>query len=210
MIKLDDLIVQFDNGIRTVFSRQPLGERANPADSIAEEGELTSQQQRVATGLLRIDEAGEVSAQALYQGQALTARDPALKKTLLAAAEEENDHLAWCQARLQALDSRTSYLNPMWYTGSFCLGVIAGLCGDKWSLGFLAETEQQVVRHLDEHLQRLPEPDHKTRRVFMQMREDELQHATTACQAGAAKLPTIVKGIMRLMSRVMTRSAYWL
>lgn len=210
MTRLDKLIVQFDQGMRTIFSQQPLGERPNPADNVDSEADLTPSQRQQVAGLMRVDEAGEVSAQALYQGQAAVARDPALKTLLLTAAEEENDHLAWCQARLHALQSHPSYLNLIWYTGSFCLGAIAGLLGDKWSLGFLAETEQQVVRHLDDHLQRLPIADQKSRRILEQMREDELHHANTAYQAGGEPLPTIIKTVMRWMSRVMTRTAYWI
>lgn len=210
MSLLDALILQFDQGLRTVFTQQPCGTRPNPADSVSQPQPLTDEQRQLATRLLRINEAGEVSAQALYQGQALVARDPQLKQTLLTAADEENDHLAWCQARLNALDSHTSYLNPIWYVGSFCLGAVAGLIGDKWSLGFLAETEEQVVRHLDDHLQRLPENDEQSRRVLKQMREDELHHADTAHHAGAAQLPGSIKTIMHWMSRVMTSSAYWL
>ena len=207
---IDHLITHFDQGLRTVFAKQAKATRESPAKWVDKEAEFTESERHLAASLLRVDEAGEVSAQALYQGQALTARRADLKATLLDAAEEENDHLAWCQDRLEALGAKPSYFNPVWYAGSFCIGALAGLIGDKWSLGFLAETEQQVVRHLDDHLQRLPADDHKSRRVLEQMREDELKHATTAQQHGGVALPMPIKKIMRCMSKVMTSIAYWI
>lgn len=159
---------------------------------------------------MRVNHAGEVAAQALYRGHAVTARTDALRGHMERAAEEETDHLAWCEQRLGELGSRTSLLNPLWYGGSFAIGALAGWAGDKWSLGFVAETEQQVVKHLEDHLTRLPAEDAQSRAILEQMRKDEAQHATVAIEAGAAELPEMVKRAMALTSAVMTRSAYWL
>ena len=207
---IDNIITQFDQGLRTVFSDQLHAKRPSPARYIDKEANLTDKEREQAARLLRVDDTGEVCAQALYQGQALTTQSTHLKATLQEAADEENDHLAWCQDRLKALGAHRSYFNPIWYTGSFCMGAIAGLLGDKWSLGFLAETEQQVVRHLEDHLQRLPDGDHKSHRVLTQMREDELKHAGTAQMHGGAPLPDVIKKTMRCLSKVMTSVAYWI
>ena len=152
--------------------------------------------------------AGEVCAQALYQGQALTAKLPNVREKMERAAQEENDHLAWCESRLKELGDHTSYLNPFWYAGSFAIGALAGLAGDKWSLGFVVETERQVVKHLDSHLQQLPPQDEKSRVILEQMKEDESRHATAALQAGGAELPTPVKKVMQATSKIMTRTTY--
>jgi len=157
---------------------------------------------------MRVNHSGEVSAQGLYQGQALTAKLPDVRAKMEQAAIEENDHLVWCEQRLKDLDARKSLLNPIWYGGSFLIGATAGLLGDKWSLGFVAETEHQVVRHLDEHLESLSESDERSRAILDQMKIDEAKHATTALHHGGADLPTAVKKIMGLMSKVMTRTAY--
>ena len=159
---------------------------------------------------MRINHTGEVCAQALYQGQALTARLPQVRNRMERAAAEENDHLDWCEGRLQELDSRTSLLNPIWYAGSFAIGAAAGLAGDKWSLGFVAETEQQVGAHLDDHLNRLPERDSKSRAILEQMKEDEARHADQALKAGGAVLPGPIRFAMRLSSKIMTGTVYWL
>jgi ubiquinone biosynthesis monooxygenase Coq7 len=159
---------------------------------------------------MRVNHAGEVSAQALYQGQALTAKLAEVRGKMERAALEENDHLAWCERRLKELDSHTSMLNPLWYTGSFAIGALAGLAGDKWSLGFVVETERQVVKHLDEHLSRLPEQDRRSRAILEQMKEDETHHATAALNAGGAELPEPVRQLMRLTSKVMTNAAYYI
>ena len=203
----DHLLMNVDQAVRTVFGRPATTGRPDPARA-APSGELSPQQMRHAAGLMRVNHVGEVCAQALYQGQAATARSTRVREAMQQAAREENDHLDWCEARVKALDSHLSYLNPLWYAGAFGIGAAAGVAGDKWSLGFVAETERQVVRHLDEHLTRLPAEDHKSRAVVEQMREDELKHATTAVEAGARELPTPVKGLMRLASKVMTTTAY--
>ena len=182
--------------------------RQNPANSV-ENVELDAKQRRLSAGLMRVNHAGEVCAQALYQGQALTAENPEVRRILLHAADEESDHLHWCSERLQELGSHTSYLNPFWYAGSFSMGTVAGLFGDAWNLGFLAETERQVESHLESHLERLPVADLKSRRIIEQMKLDETGHADMAERTGAKPLPEPVKRLMRLCSRFMTSSAYW-
>lgn len=156
---------------------------------------------------MRVNHAGEIAAQALYHGQSLTARDPRLRVRLKQASIEESDHLAWCRQRLEELGTHTSYLDPAWYLGALAIGISAGVLGDRWNLGFLAETEHQVVRHLEGHLKRLPSGDEKSRRIIRQMREDELGHAMLAEELGAARLPEPVRKAMRLSARVMTTIA---
>lgn len=171
---------------------------------------LTDEQRKQSAALMRINHCGEVCAQALYQGQALTARSDKVRESMQQASNEENDHLLWCNNRLNDLDGRRSYLNPLWYAGSFTLGAIAGMVGDKWSLGFVAETERQVVRHLDSHLQQITRNDYKTHAVLTQMKIDEAEHATNAVKIGAAELPGPIKSLMGLSSRIMTKTAYWI
>lgn len=205
---LDKLIDRLDNALRTVFGPAPKS-RDNPArDVIAET--LTPAQQRLSGCLMRVDHSGEICAQALYQGQALTATSARVRKTMEHAAAEENDHLAWTAQRIGELGTHTSYLNPLWYTGSFAIGAVTGLAGDKWSLGFVAETERQVVEHLQGHLRRLPPGDTKSRKILEQMSVDEGRHATVALEAGAAELPGPVKRLMRATSKVMTGTAFWI
>ena len=182
--------------------------RSNPAAGISSEPEFTPQQKQHVAGLMRINHAGEVSAQALYHGQAAVARKQKLKNHLLAAAEEERDHLRWCAERLKDLDETPSKLDPLWYAGSYAIGALAGLAGDKWSLGFVEETERQVSNHLDEHMQRLPEGDEKSRVILNKMREDEARHGAEAAAAGAQTLPEPVKGVMRAVATVMKTLAY--
>ena len=177
---LDRLCIELDQSLRTVHGRPQVTERPNPSDAITEPDDLDASERSLAARLMRVNHAGEVSAQGLYQGQALTARLPEVRAQMHRAALEENDHLAWCEQRLQELDSHKSLLSPFWYWGSFAIGAFAGAVGDKWSLGFVTETERQVVKHLDGHLARLPEHDTRSRAVLEQMREDELHHATTA------------------------------
>ena len=205
----DKLVMTVDNGLRTVFGRPPVSERPDPADAHEEAG-LDAAEKRLAARLMRINHAGEVSAQALYQGQALTARLPEVRAKMERAALEENDHLVWCERRAKALGGRVSLLNPLWYAGSLTIGALAGAVGDKWSLGFIVETEHQVVRHLEDHLRRLPGKDRKSRAILEQMKVDEAHHATTALKAGGAPLPQPVKKLMGLTSKVMTGTAYWL
>ena len=204
---LDQVITQFDTGLRSVFGGVNTTERTNPADS-AEDTELSLAEKDLAGRFMRINHAGEVSAQGLYQGQALTAKLAEVREQMERAALEENDHLAWCRKRAQELGAHTSLLDPVWYLGSVAIGAAAGLAGDKWSLGFVAETEHQVVRHLDEHLAKISANDHKSRAILEQMKEDEGHHATTALKAGGNPLPESVKKLMRLTSKIMTRTAY--
>lgn len=206
----DKLIMLADNSLKTLMGGYQTTERAKPVARKVDAEALTSEETKHSAGLMRINHTGEVCAQALYQGQALTARLPEVRGKMEEAAAEENDHLEWCAERLQQLDSRVSVFNPFWYAGSFAIGAVAGLAGDKWSLGFVAETEYQVVRHLDSHLSKLPENDSESRAILEQMREDELHHATTAIAAGGAELPKPIKGMMGLMSKVMTSTVYYI
>lgn len=203
----DSLILHFDRALRTLFA--PAASRRPHPDAGLPEAALTDAERRHVAGLMRVNHSGEVCAQALYQGQALTARNPDIAQALQQAADEETEHLAWCERRLNELNSHKSLLNPLWYTGSFALGVLAGALGDRWNLGFLAETERQVEGHLDGHLQRLPAQDAKSRAIVEQMKADEIRHAETAITLGGAELPLPVKLAMKLTSKVMTQTAYW-
>lgn len=205
----DHLLIQLDQAVRTVFGRPQATERPDPAAGLPD-AELTDAERDHVARLMRINHTGEVCAQALYQGQALTARLPGVRESMERAAAEENDHLDWCERRVHELGGRLSLLNPLWYAGSFVIGAAAGLAGDRWSLGFVAETERQVERHLDEHLAEVPAQDQRTRAVLEQMRTDEVGHATTAVEAGAAELPTPIRGLMQLTAKVMTRTVYHL
>ncbi|HGX92191.1 MAG TPA: 2-polyprenyl-3-methyl-6-methoxy-1,4-benzoquinone monooxygenase [Candidatus Tenderia sp.] len=204
---LDQFIGNLDNAMRTIFGKPQITERPNPAAEV-EDAKLSEGERRQVAGLMRVNHAGEVSAQGLYTGQALTARLPDVREKMERAAMEENDHLAWCETRLEELGSHKSLLNPVWYFGSLTIGAIAGVAGDKWSLGFVAETEHQVIRHLDEHLEKLPPQDEKSRAVLTQMKEDEAHHATVALQHGGAELPAPVKLMMKTTSKIMTTLAY--
>ncbi len=179
---------------------------------MAAHGELVLEraEQQESIRLMRVNHAGEVAAQALYQGQALTARDPAVTEALRESAAEETDHLAWCEQRLGELGGRTSLLNPLWYAGSFAIGALAGALGDRASLGFIIETEKQVESHLGNHLERLPNADSRSRAILEQMQRDEIAHGQKAASLGGKDLPAPVRFAMRLTSRLMTRGAYWL
>jgi 3-demethoxyubiquinol 3-hydroxylase len=203
---LDQLIAQFDRALRTV-SGVAHASRPSPADA-SPEAQPQEHDRRHAAALMRVNHVGEVCAQALYQGQALTARDPHARQALERAASEEEDHLAWSAQRVHELGGRTSLLNPLWYAGAFTVGAIAGAAGDRWNLGFLAETERQVEEHLSGHLERLPPQDARTRALVAAMRADEARHRDTALRLGAAELPRPVKLAMRLASGLMTRIAY--
>lgn len=207
MLNLDGLIVEFDKGLRTLFS-QAHSVRSHPDAGMAEL-ELSDSEKNKAAALMRVNHCGEICAQALYQGQALTARDPQVQRKLGEAAQEETEHLAWTARRVHELGGHLSVLNPLWYTSSLAIGAFAGLLGDKWNLGFLAETERQVGAHLQSHLNKLPEKDAKSRAVVQQMYVDETQHAEMAVKLGAAELPLPVRLAMQLSGKVMTRTAYW-
>jgi ubiquinone biosynthesis monooxygenase Coq7 len=203
----DRCILQADQALRTMFAEPAGSGRENPARSDQDDA-LSTTDKAESISLMRVNHAGEVCAQALYQGQALTARRNEVREQMETAAIEENDHLAWCRQRLDELGGHTSLLNPLWYGGSLMIGAATGLLGDKWSLGFLAETERQVVNHLEGHLQRLPEGDKRSRAILRQMQTDEAKHKTTALHAGGRELPAAVKKFMGLTSRIMTRTAY--
>jgi len=206
MLNLDHLIIEFDKGLRTLFS-QAHSTRPHP-DADLPDVSMDEAERKHAAGLMRVNHSGEVCAQALYQGQALTARDPEVQETLQQAAQEETEHLAWTSRRVKELGGHLSVLNPILYTGSLTLGAVAGLLGDKWNLGFLAETERQVGSHLQSHLKKLPAQDEKSRAVVQQMHIDETQHAEMAQELGGAELPEPVRQGMRAMSKVMTQTTY--
>jgi ubiquinone biosynthesis monooxygenase Coq7 len=203
---LDRLIQELDRGLRTVAAAN-VAARPSPADG-SRESVAEDAARRHAAALMRVNHAGEIAAQALYHGQALTARNPKTREALLQAARDETDHLAWCEQRVRELDDRTSLLAPVWYVGSFAIGAIAGLAGDRTSLGFVAETERQVIEHLESHLHTLPEGDERSRRIVEQMRDDEARHGKDASAAGGRELPRPVRELMRRTARVMTRTAY--
>jgi ubiquinone biosynthesis monooxygenase Coq7 len=203
---VDQLLIAADEALRTLTGVASAA-RLSPGKG---EGDPTAEaERRASAGLMRVNHAGEVCAQALYSGQAMVAREPRIREALQAAGAEERDHLVWCKERLEELGSRPSLLTPAWYAGSFALGVVSGLAGDRWSLGFLAETEKQVEQHLDGHLDRLPPDDGRSRAILTQMRDDENRHGETGRALGAAELPTPVKRAMKAFSKVMTRTAYW-
>jgi len=205
---LDRLIIAFDGAMRNA-ARTDEGEvSGSPAAGVADD-DLDERERRHSAGLMRVNHAGEVAAQALYEGQSLTARDAATRAAMVQAAREESEHLAWCRTRLDELDSAPSRLDPLWYAGSLAIGAAAGLAGDRWSLGFVVETERQVVEHLDDHLARLPPADRRSRAVLERMQADEQRHATRAHAAGGAELPLAVRRAMRAAAKVMTRTAYW-
>lgn len=204
----DDLLMQFDTAFRTLFGGSHTTGRRYPAEDSVDASFNDAEKRHIA-GLMRVNHSGEVSAQALYQGQSLTSRNADVRHKLRQAAIEENDHLEWTKFRLDELGSHTSYLNPLWYCGSLAIGATAGALGDRWNLGFLAETEKQVVKHLDNHLNQLPGGDLRSRKILEQMRVDELKHATTALDNGGADLPLPVKKLMGVMSKVMTGLAYY-
>ncbi|WP_231759306.1 2-polyprenyl-3-methyl-6-methoxy-1,4-benzoquinone monooxygenase [Microbulbifer elongatus] len=204
---LDRLLLQADRALRTLSPGSPCHERPSPSKSV-DEAELSDSERRHAAGLMRVNHSGEVCAQALYQGQALTAKLPQVRAEMEHAANEEIDHLAWCEQRLDELGSRPSVLNPLWYGLSFGIGAAAGKVSDKVSLGFVAATEEQVCKHLESHLQELPAQDEKSRAVVEQMLVDEAKHQHAALDAGGARFPDPVKGLMSLVSKAMTSASY--
>ncbi|MCB1683951.1 MAG: 2-polyprenyl-3-methyl-6-methoxy-1,4-benzoquinone monooxygenase [Pseudomonadales bacterium] len=203
---VDDLIRGVDGALRTLTGAVA-AERPNPGLDVRD-GSLSEEEERHAAGLMRVNHAGEICAQALYEGQALTARDSHTREALLAAAREETDHLAWCEERLEELGSRPSVLNPLFYAASYALGAATGLMGDRVSLGFVEATEDQVCRHLESHLESLPSQDERSRRIIEQMHSDEARHGAAALAAGGVEFPRPVKDAMSLASRVMTRTTY--
>ena len=207
---LDRFLCEIDTALRTIIAPvSRCSNRISPAEGISESPLTTKEKQRLA-GLMRVNHAGEVSAQALYQGQALTAKLPRVKQQMTEAAEEEVDHLAWCEQRLYELDSQPSKLNLLWYSGSFMIGALAGLAGDKWSLGFVMETERQVSAHLKNHISFLSPQDLKTKAILTTMYDDEAHHASTAQEAGARELPYFIKRLMRGASKLLTQGSYYI
>ena len=204
---LDDFLIHVDLARKTLCVQPKDHQRSYPAKNTVENN-LSEQEKKHSAGLMRVNHSGEVCAQALYQGQALTARSYFVKEKMQEAADEELDHLAWCNQRLYELNSHTSYLNFIWYCGALSIGLVAGIIGDRWSLGFLAETEEQVVKHLESHLGILPQDDEKSRIIVEQMRDDESQHRDMAFEAGAASLPQFIKKLMAISSKIMTQIAY--
>lgn len=206
---IDSLISQAEGALKTLSPKATKAQRLTPAKNL-EEAELTQEQKNFIAGLMRINHCGEVCAQALYRSQALTARNQATKDSMQEAAQEEEDHLAWCEDRLEELGHQPSKLNPLFYALSFGMGTVAGIAGDQWNLGFVAETERQVCEHLQQHLAQLPTTDIKTRQILMAMHEDEAQHAIHAKEKGAAELPPLVKGSMQALSKAMTKTTFYL
>jgi ubiquinone biosynthesis monooxygenase Coq7 len=206
---LDTLITEVDSALRTLLPpKKRISARSSPAD-VLEDHPLSSADKKHIAGLMRVNHSGEVCAQALYQGQALTAQLTQVKQQMAQAAAEETDHLAWCEQRLSELGSQASLLNPIWYGGSLLIGALAGLAGDNISLGFVAETERQVTSHLQHHLQQIPTEDKKTKAILKLMQEDEEHHANLAVAAGAVELPYTMKHLMTLVSKLMTKSSYY-
>lgn len=206
---IDRLIAGMDGFLKTVTSTPTHAARDNPAKDIADEPMTPAEQSRSAA-LMRVNHAGEIAAQGLYQGHAAVARDASVEDQMQRAADEELDHLAWCQERLKELGSGPSRLNPLWYGGAFVIGAASGILGDRWSLGFIEETERQVVEHLNGHLDRLPAADAKSRAIVRRMRDEEALHGRNARNAGATHLPAPIRSAMRFTARIMTETAYWL
>lgn len=205
---LDEIIIAADNALKTLFGKPHTTQRTYPAQEFPE-NELSAEEKKHAASLMRINHSGEVAAQGLYQGQAITSRSPTVKQQMQQSAIEENDHLVWCKVRLNELGSHTSLLNPLWYGGSFVIGLTAGIFGDHWSLGFVEETENQVMQHLDKHLTLLPKLDVRSKAIVQQLKFDEQHHRDVAINAGSKALPTPIKFAMTLVSKVMTKTAYW-
>lgn len=205
---LDQCCLRADEAVRALFGIVHTTGQKYPAEKI-KEAELTIEERKKSAALMRINHAGEICAQALYHGQGMLSQNAKTQLKMQTAAREEGDHLFWCQKRLLELGSHSSYLNPLWYTGSFCIGLIAGKMGDAWSLGFVAETEQQVIKHLNGHLHRLPNKDKRSQAILEQMSQDEAKHREEALSAGGRELPFIIKKIMSLTAKIMVKTAYW-
>lgn len=206
MALLDDLIIGLDRALKTLTST-PVAERTNPGETVADSA-MDESERSHAAGLMRVNHTGEICAQGLYEGQALTAKDQTTRTSLLRAAQEETDHLAWCQERLGELDAKPSLLNPLFYAASYTMGAVTGLLGDKVSLGFVEATEDQVCRHLESHMDELPDQDQRSRAIITQMHEDEARHGAEAMAGGGEEFPAPVKNLMSLASKVMTETTY--
>ena len=206
MALIDDLVIGLDRALRTLAT-PPVAERSNPAAPVADTP-MSDEERNHAAGLMRVNHTGEICAQGLYEGQALTARDARTRQSLLTAAREETDHLAWCQDRLTELDAAPSVLNPLFYAASYAMGAVTGLLGDRVSLGFVEATEDQVCRHLESHMRSLPDQDRRSRAIVEQMHADEARHGADAIARGGAEFPRPVKEAMSLVSRIMTQTTY--
>lgn len=205
----DHICIGIDQAVRALTDNVKTTGSAYPAQDIPE-NQLDDNQRKHSAALMRINHAGEICAQALYHGQGVVSRSREVQEKMELAAIEEGDHLAWCRRRLDELGSHASYLNPLWYAGSFCIGMAAGMVGDKWSLGFVAETERQVIRHLEGHLHTLPAQDQRSYKILQQMEQDEARHRDEAVNLGARELPWIIRKGMALTSKIMVKSAYWI
>jgi ubiquinone biosynthesis monooxygenase Coq7 len=205
----DKLCLSADQAVRALTHNVHTSGEPYPAKGV-KEPTLDDEQRKHAAGLMRVNHAGEICAQALYHGQGVVSRSEAVQVKMQQAAIEEGDHLYWCQQRIEELGSHTSYLNPVWYAGSFCIGMVAGMIGDAWSLGFVVETERQVIRHLEGHMESLPPEDERSHKILKRMEQDEAKHRDEAIAEGARELPEVVKGVMTVVSKVMVKTAYWI
>jgi len=205
----DKICLGLDQALRALANIPKTSGVTYPGEDAANET-LDNQQTKHSASLMRINHAGEICAQALYHGQGMVSRSKEIQADMQQAAIEEGDHLAWCKQRLDELHSHTSYLNPLWYAGSFCIGMVAGLIGDDWSLGFVAETERQVIKHLEGHLTLLPRQDQRSYKILQRMQQDESEHCDAAIAAGARELPTFIKKTMALSAKIMVKTAYWI
>lgn len=206
---LDRICLGIDQTVRALTDNPKTTGAPYPARHI-EEQQLTNQERKHSSALMRINHAGEICAQALYHGQGMVSRGHGIRENLQRAAIEEGDHLSWCRERLDELGSHTSYLNPFWYVGSFCIGMVAGMIGDKWSLGFVAETERQVIKHLESHLHLLPVQDQRSYKILQQMEQDEAKHREDALASGARELPGVIRNGMAVVSKIMVKTTYYL
>ena len=209
MLFADKIIITFDHGLRTLSKQARSGQRESPARHCPQDA-LSEKEAQAAGRLMRVNHAGEIAAQGLYYGQSLTAQDSVIQAQMQRSANEEEDHLAWCEQRLHELNTAPSLITPFWYFGACAMGAAAGLFGDKWSLGFVAETEHQVAQHLQKHLKQLPANDIKSRAIIKKMQADEHQHGEKARQLGGKQLPRVVQTGMKLAAKVMTTTAHWL
>ena len=206
----DHLLSRVDKSLHTLFAKPNTINSTSPADKVESTTELNETDKKTSARLMRVNHAGEIAAQGLYHGHSLVAKDENIKQSFNQSAQEEEAHLSWCEKRLDELQDRPSIFTPVWYIGSYAMGAAVGVFGDKWSLGFVSETEKQVVRHIDKHLSRLPDDDIKSREVLLKMREDEALHDKKAQAAGAYELPQPAKSLMTAVSKIMTKTSYWL
>lgn len=205
---IDHLLTRVDKSLHTLFAKPNARKSSSPADKVNSKSNLNETDRNVSANLMRVNHAGEIAAQGLYHGHSLVAKDEKIKQNFKQLAQEEEAHLSWCEKRLDELQDRPSVFTPVWYLGSYAIGAAVGTLGDKWSLGFVSETEKQVVRHIDNHLSRLPEEDVKSREILLKMREDEAQHDKNAQAAGAYELPQPAKVLMTAVSKIMTKTSY--